>query len=51
MSISYIEIYEGKGYDLLDENHKNSKLEDLPKVIPRETEDEEIILNGLSLHK
>jgi kinesin family protein 6/9 len=36
---------------LLDENHSSKKLEDLPKVIPRETQDEEIILSGLSIHK
>lgn len=49
--ISYLEIYNGTGYDLLDEKHENSKLEDLPKVTPRETEDEEIILTGLQLHR
>ena len=51
MSISYIEIYGNSGYDLLDENHTTKKLEDLPPVIPRETENEEIILSGLSVHK
>ena len=51
LSISYIEIYGNNGYDLLDANHSSKKLEDLPKVIPRETENEEIILTGLSVHK
>lgn len=36
---------------MLDENHSTKKLEDLPRVIPRETENEEIILSGLSIHK
>lgn len=51
MSISYLEIYGGSGYDLLDAEHTSKKLEDLPPVIPRETENEEIILSGLSVHK
>lgn len=51
LSISYIEIYGNNGYDLLDANHSSKKLEDLPKVVPRETENEEIILTGLSVHK
>ena len=40
MSVSYIEIYDNSGYDLLDENHATKNLTDLPKVIPRETDDE-----------
>lgn len=51
MSISYIEIYNNSGYDLLDEKHSAKKLEDLSPVIPRETDNEEIILSGLSIHK
>ncbi|KAL4455465.1 hypothetical protein ABPG74_012617 [Tetrahymena malaccensis] len=51
ISISYIEIYNNAGYDLLDANHSAKKLEDLTPVIPRETENEEIILSGLSIHK
>ncbi|EGR31732.1 kinesin family member 6, putative [Ichthyophthirius multifiliis] len=51
ISISYIEIYNNQGYDLLDENHSAKKIEDLKAVIPRETENEEIILSGLSIHK
>ena len=46
-----MEIYGNAGYDLLDENHTTKKLEDLPHVIPRETENEEMILSGLSIHK
>ena len=37
ISISYIEVYNNDGYDLLDENHSTKNLSDLPKVIPRET--------------
>lgn len=51
MSISYIEIYNNDGYDLLDENHTSKNLSDLPKLIPRETQNEEIILTNLSIHK
>ena len=47
VSVSYIEIYNNDGFDLLDEK----QLSDLPKVIPRETQNEEIILSGLSVHK
>lgn len=32
VSMSYLEIYNNVGYDLLDENPNNRKLEDLPKV-------------------
>jgi kinesin family protein 6/9 len=32
--ISYLEIYNESGYDLLDPNHETKKLEDLPKVYP-----------------
>ncbi len=38
--MSYIEIYNDDGYDLLDENHTTKNLSDLPKVIPRERDDE-----------
>ena len=51
VSISYIEIYNNDGYDLLDENHTSKNLSDLPKLIPRETQNEEIILTNLSIHK
>ncbi len=32
VSISYLEIYNEAGYDLLDENHASKSLLDLPKV-------------------
>jgi kinesin family protein 6/9 len=31
--ISYLEIYNGSGYDLLDPKHETKKLEELPKVL------------------
>jgi kinesin family protein 6/9 len=30
--ISFLEIYQGQGYDLLDSGQENKKLDDLPKV-------------------
>lgn len=51
ISVSYLEIYNNEGFDLLNENHTSKNLHDLPKVIPRETENEEIVLTGLSVHK
>ena len=32
IKISYLEIYNDEGYDLLDPNHEITKMEDLPKV-------------------
>jgi len=32
VNISYLEIYNDAGYDLLDENHASKSLFDLPKV-------------------
>jgi len=46
-----LEIYENKGYDLLDENHANKQLSDLPKVNPGMDANEQIVLHGLSIHK
>jgi kinesin family member 6/9 len=51
MSISYMQIYNNSGYDLLDANNQSKNLEDLPKVIPRENAAEELILSGLSVHR
>ena len=36
VGVSYLEIYNNNGYDLLDENHTTKQLSDLPKVKPRE---------------
>ncbi|XP_060710496.1 kinesin-like protein KIF6 [Hemiscyllium ocellatum] len=49
--ISYLEIYNECGYDLLDPHHDASKLEDLPKVTIMEDTDQHIHLRNLSLHQ
>jgi len=46
-----MEIYNGTGYDLLDENHTTKEIEDLPKITPRVKNSDEIILDGLSIHR
>ncbi len=48
--ISYLEIYNEKGYDLLDPSHDTKALEDLPKVSILEDEHGNFHLKGLSLH-
>ncbi|XP_062326162.1 kinesin-like protein KIF6 isoform X2 [Osmerus eperlanus] len=47
--ISYLEIYNEVGYDLLDPRHEASHLEDLPKVTIMEDPDQNIHLRNLSL--
>ncbi|XP_072266412.1 kinesin-like protein KIF6 [Pyxicephalus adspersus] len=49
--ISYLEIYNECGYDLLDPRHEASKLEDLPKVTIMEDPDQNIHLKNLSFHQ
>ncbi|KAL4238137.1 Kinesin-related protein 6 [Mactra antiquata] len=49
--ISYLEIYNEYGYDLLDPKHEASKLEDLPKVSLMEDSDQNIHLKNLSVHQ
>ncbi|XP_064411370.1 kinesin-like protein KIF6 [Latimeria chalumnae] len=49
--ISYLEIYNECGYDLLDPRHEASKLEDLPKVTIMEDPDQNIHLKSLSLQQ
>ncbi|XP_033125749.1 kinesin-like protein KIF6 [Anneissia japonica] len=48
--ISYLEIYNEHGYDLLDPKHEATKLEDLPKVSLMEDGDQNIHLKNLSIH-
>ncbi|DAZ95027.1 TPA: hypothetical protein N0F65_003744 [Lagenidium giganteum] len=49
--ISYLEIYNNQGYDLLDPNHESTKsLEDLPRVSMLEDEDGNCHLRNLSMH-
>ncbi|XP_053918588.1 kinesin-like protein KIF6 isoform X4 [Cuculus canorus] len=49
--VSYLEIYNECGYDLLDPRHDASRLEDLPKVTIIEDSDQNIHLKNLSLHQ
>ncbi|KAJ7369834.1 Kinesin- protein 6 [Desmophyllum pertusum] len=49
--ISYLEIYNENGYDLLDPRHEACKLEDLPKVNLFEDSDNNVHLKNLSLHQ
>ncbi|KAF4316189.1 hypothetical protein BBO99_00007404 [Phytophthora kernoviae] len=49
--ISYLEIYNNQGYDLLDPNHETTKsLDDLPRVAMLEDEDGNCHLRNLSMH-
>nr|CCA23637.1 kinesinlike protein KIF6 putative [Albugo laibachii Nc14] len=49
--ISYLEIYNNQGYDLLDPGHETTKsLEDLPRVSMMEDEDGNCHLRNLSMH-
>ncbi|XP_063040077.1 kinesin-like protein KIF6 [Engraulis encrasicolus] len=47
--ISYLEIYNETGYDLLDPRQEASSLEDLPKVTIHEDTDQNIHLKNLSV--
>ncbi|KAM9341239.1 kinesin-like protein KIF6 [Symphorus nematophorus] len=49
--ISYLEIYNEMGYDLLDSRHEASRLEDLPKVMIMEDPEQNIHLRNLSLQQ
>ncbi|CAJ1433925.1 unnamed protein product [Effrenium voratum] len=49
MYISYLEIYQDSGYDLLRDDSAR-KLEDLPKVVQREDEDGNMHLRNLSVN-
>ncbi|EDV20258.1 uncharacterized protein TRIADDRAFT_61256 [Trichoplax adhaerens] len=49
--VSYLEIYNQCGYDLLDPRHNASKLEDLPKVSLLEDNNSNIHLKNLSIHQ
>lgn len=51
MLISYLEIYNGQGYDLLDENHSSKSLFDLPKVQMFENDLGQFVLKNLSIHR
>ncbi|KAM9786517.1 kinesin-like protein KIF6 isoform 8-T10 [Syngnathus typhle] len=49
--VSYLEIYNEMGYDLLDSRHEASRLEDLPKVMIMEDTEQNIHLRNLSLQQ
>ncbi|PVD26554.1 hypothetical protein C0Q70_14231 [Pomacea canaliculata] len=49
--ISYLEIYNENGYDLLNPKHEAAKLEDLPKVTLLEDSDQNIHLKNLTVHQ
>ena len=51
LSISYLEIYNDDGYDLLDENQCTRNLSELPKVVHREDANGNIVLTNLSVHR
>lgn len=49
--ISYVEIYNDQGYDLLDPDHETKALEDLPRVGLQEDDEGNIHLRNLSYHR
>jgi kinesin family protein 6/9 len=53
IQISYLEIYNNDGYDLLSEEHSNQykELTDLPRVVPMERSTGDLVLSGLSSHR
>jgi kinesin family protein 6/9 len=48
--ISYLEIYNEQGYDLLDPSHDTKKMEDLPRVTLLEDEGGNIHLKNLAMY-
>ena len=48
--VSYLELYNEQGYDLLDPSHETKALEDLPKVTMLEDEHGNFHLKNLSMH-
>eukprot|EP00606_Chrysophyceae_sp_TOSAG23-5_P001197 GSChrysophyteH2.ASY1.ANO1.1382.1 assembled CDS len=48
--VSYLELYNETGYDLLDPSHETKALEDLPKVTMLEDEHGNFHLKNLSMH-
>lgn len=51
MSISYLEIYNEVGYDLLDPAREVAALEDMPQVFFQEDEEGRLHLRNLSAHR
>ena len=50
ISLSYLELYNEAGYDLLNPSHETTALEDLPKVSMLEDNDGNFVMKNLSLH-
>lgn len=50
VQVSYLEIYQEAGYDLLDPSHDNKSLEDLPKVALLEDDRGTVHTRNLQLH-
>ena len=48
--VSYLELYNEQGYDLLDSKHDTKSLDDLPKVMILEDDSGNYHLKNLSLH-
>lgn len=48
--ISYLELYNEAGYDLLDPSHETKTLEELPRVVLMEDEEGSVHLKNLSMH-
>lgn len=46
--VSYLELYNETGYDLLDQSKETQKLEDLPRVTMQEDEDGNVHMRNLS---
>lgn len=51
VNVSYMEIYNNEGFDLLDENHSTKNLFDLQRVGLLENTDGQFVLKGLSVHR
>jgi len=51
VNLSYLEIYNNKGYDLLDENHGSKSLYELPKVRVMENAQGQYCMTNLSVHR
>ena len=51
VNISYLEIYNANGYDLLNEQHATTSLFDLPKVQMQENTHGQFIMRNLSVHR
>jgi kinesin family protein 6/9 len=48
--VSYLELYNEQGYDLLDQSKETKSMEDLPKVTMLEDEHGNFHLKNLSMH-